>query len=251
MDAGDWISVGSGGVALVAAGIAFWQARTASDSAKHADRQAQAAEEQLSIARQQTQQAERVHREQLALAEQVHREQSEPYVVVDIGPDRPGSPLLVLSIENTGPTMARDLRIRVTPDLVSSHDNLTGRLQRAVARTVPVLPPGRRLVFAFDVYYRRESSGLPMQFDFTVDAAGPAGPVETLTYRVDLEVLQGVLMGESPTKPLEEALGGISRSVDGLTKATARANGGSRRQSDEEMLATLRDLQDGSDGDNM
>ncbi|MFE1288616.1 hypothetical protein [Streptomyces sp. NPDC058751] len=227
-------------MALVAAGITFWQARTASDSARHADRQAQAAEEQLSIARQQTEHAERAHREQLALAERVHREQSEPYVVVDIGPDRQGSPLLVLSIENTGPTMARDVRIRVTPDLASSHDNLTERLQRALARTIPVLPPGRRLVFAFDVYYRREASGLPMQFDFTVDATGPAGPVETLTYRVDLEVLQGVLMGESPSKPLEEALKGISYSVDGLAKATARANGGARRQLDE-----------GSSGSNM
>ncbi|MGW0641207.1 hypothetical protein [Streptomyces badius] len=103
-----------------------------------------------------------------------------------------------------------------------------------------MLPPGRRLTFAFDVYYRRESSGLPMRFDFTVDATGPAGPVETLTYRVDLEVLQGVLIGESPTKPLEEALGGISRSVDGLAKATARANSGSCQRSDE-----------GSDGNSM
>jgi hypothetical protein len=209
MEAENWISLT---VALVALGFSGWQAWTAHTSKN----------------------------EQLALARRIHREQNEPYVVVDIGSDRPGSSLLVLSIENTGPTMARDVRIQVAPDLVSSHDHLTERLQRAVASTIPVLPPGRRLTFAFDVYGRREEKSLPMQFDFTVDAKGPAGPVEPLTYRVDLNMLQGVLIGESPTKPLEEALGSISTAVEGLTRKYERANSEALRAETERRATAFR-----------
>ncbi|MGW6526690.1 hypothetical protein [Streptomyces venezuelae] len=223
MDAGGWIAFGSGIVALLAAGFTFWQARTAADSARQASRQAQAAEDQVRIARDQLQQAERVHREQLALAERVHREQSEPYVVVDIGPAQSGSSLLVLSIHNTGPTMARDVRIQVTPALESTHASLTPRLTTAVSRTIPMLPPNRRLVYAFDTHQRWDTN-LPMRYDFTVDAHGPQGPVEQLTYTVDLGVLAGYLVGERPMQRVEERLDSIGGHLNGLASAYEKAN---------------------------
>jgi hypothetical protein len=247
MDTGDWISVGSGGAALLAAGIAFWQARTAASSARHADRQAQAAEDQVRIAREQTQQAERVHREQLALAERVHREQNEPYVVVDIGPDRPGSSLLVLTIHNTGPTMARDVRIQVTPALESSHATLTPRLASAVSRTIPMLPPNRRLVFAFDGP-QRWSANLPMRYDFTVDAHGPQGAVETLSYTVDLEVLAGHLVGEHPLKRIEGHLGNIDGRLDALADAYEKANSEAIRAHRERVTEEMRRQAEGNTG---
>ncbi|MGW0866465.1 hypothetical protein [Streptomyces sp. NPDC002611] len=128
MDTENWIAVAAGAVAVVAAVISFVQAR-------HAKAQSQAAVEQVRVARQQLEQAERVH-----------REQNEPYVIVDIQPDAPGSSLLVVAIENIGPTMARDVKVTTDPPLASaSGDNLTERLQRGLARTIPMLPPGRRL----------------------------------------------------------------------------------------------------------
>jgi type II secretory pathway pseudopilin PulG len=65
--------------------------------------------------------ARRAGAEQLKLAKRVQRKQNEPYVVVDIGPHETGSRLIVLTIHNSGPTMARDVRVQVTPELVSSH----------------------------------------------------------------------------------------------------------------------------------
>ncbi|MFI9181283.1 hypothetical protein ACIGXG_03605 [Streptomyces goshikiensis] len=53
MDAGDWIGLGSAGVAGVAAGIAIWQARIAKASAAAAKTQAKAAERQVLIMEQQ------------------------------------------------------------------------------------------------------------------------------------------------------------------------------------------------------
>jgi len=223
MHASDWISIGSGVVAVLAAGISFWQAKTAANSAEHAVRQAQAAEDQVRIAREQTQLAERVHREQLALAERVHREQNEPYVVVDIAPDQPGSSLLVLSIHNIGPTVARDVRIQVTPALESSHADMTAHLASAVSRTIPMLPPNRRLVYSFDSH-RRWSASLPMRYDFTVDARGPRGKVESLTYTVDLGVLDEHLLGERPLKRVEEHLGEIDGRLKALADTYEQAN---------------------------
>ncbi|MFJ2477219.1 hypothetical protein ACIOWI_30305 [Streptomyces sp. NPDC087659] len=53
MDAGDWISLGSGAVAGIAAGIAFWQALSAKTSATIARSQMVAAQEQVVAAREQ------------------------------------------------------------------------------------------------------------------------------------------------------------------------------------------------------
>jgi hypothetical protein len=195
MDVADKIALGSGVVAVVAAIISIWQARIAKGAAD----------------------------KQLKLTERIHREQSEPYVVVDIGPDHVGSALFVLSIHNTGPSMARNVRIQVTPELESTHANLTPRLARALARTIPVLPPGRRLVFAFDTNQRFKAE-LPMRFDFTVDADGPEGPVETLTYTVDLEVLAESLIGERPMKQLEKHLKNIEQTLGAVADAYQKAN---------------------------
>ncbi|WP_369274993.1 hypothetical protein AB5J55_38090 [Streptomyces sp. R11] len=141
LKADDWMALGAVAVAVVAAVISIWQAFIARRSGA----------------------------EQLKLARRVQREQNEPYVIVDIAPHDTGSRLPVLSIHNSGPTMARDVRIQVMPELVCAHPNLTERVQRAVSRTIPFLAPGRRLVYPFDTS-RRWESGLPLQFDVTVNA---------------------------------------------------------------------------------
>ncbi len=58
LDAGDWISLSSGAIAGVAAGIAVWQARMAKRSAAAADRQVVAAEQQVAAAQQQAEAAQ-------------------------------------------------------------------------------------------------------------------------------------------------------------------------------------------------
>lgn len=178
MGAGDWIALGTGAVSVGAASIAVWQARTASASASHSEKQARAADEQVRVANEQLQQAERLHSEQLALAERIHREQNEPYVIVDIQPSDPASGTLVVVIENIGPTVARDVRISCGPPLVSGWgDDLTEVLQRALSRTICLLPPGRRLEFFLDNQDRLQNSDLPTAYTFTVESEGPSARV--------------------------------------------------------------------------
>lgn len=233
MDAENWIAVGAGAVAVVAAWISFTQAR-------HAKTQTRAAVEQAAIARQQLEQAEAAH-----------REQNEPYVIVDIQPDAPGSGLLVLLIENIGPTIARDVTIGVDPPLLSAAgDNLAERLQRGLSRTIPMLPPGRRLKYAFDISSRRFASDLPTAYTFTVQAKGPFGDVEPLEYLVDFSSWQETLLGEHPNAKTNAALSDIAGSLNGLAKAYREANASAIRTNSEEAIERLRrELEGGNSGD--
>lgn len=223
MSAENWITMAVGVIAVVAAWISSTQAR-------HAKTQAQATVEQAAFARQQLQQAEKAH-----------REQNEPYVIVDIQPDAPGSGLLVLLIENIGPTIARDVTIAVDPPLVSaSGDNLTERLQRGLSRTIPMLPPGRRLKYAFDVSSRRFASDLPTAYTFTVQAKGPFGDVEPMEYLVDFSSWRETLLGEHPNAKTNTALSDIAGGITGLAKAYREANASAIRTNSEEAIDRLR-----------
>lgn len=231
MNAENWIGAAAGAIAVVAAVISAAQAR-------HARAQARAAVEQADIARQQLEQAQKAH-----------REQNEPYVIVDIQPDSPGSGLLVLLVENIGPTLARDVSITVDPPLVSaSGDRYTERVQRGLARTIPMLPPGRRLKWALDVSSTRFSSDLPTAFTFTVQSKGPFGDIEPLTYLVDIASWQETLLGEHSDAKVEKALGGIASNLDALTRAYRDVNARTIQNGEDE--AELRRLLDEGDSSN-
>ena len=222
MNTENWIAVAAGFVAVVAAWISFAQAR-------HAKTQTQATIEQAAIARQQLEQGEKAH-----------REQNEPYVIVDIQPDGPGSALLVLLIENIGPTVARNVKVTSDPPLVSGvSEKQTERLQRALTRTIPMLPPGRRLKYVFDTN-RRFDSGLPTAYTFTVQAVGPFGDVEPMEYLVDITSWTESLLGERPQAKVEKALGEVAAGLGAFVKAYQTANATSIRNEREEGYQRLR-----------
>lgn len=181
-----------------------------------------------------------VAREQLAFSERVQREASEPYVVVDIQPQEPDAFMFVLTVENIGPTVARSVKVSVTPDLTSTVSDVSEDLRTALARTIPVLPPGRRLDYLFDTA-KRFHSELDMVFEFTVTSTGPAGPVETLRYTIDLNVYSESLMGSRPFDRIEEHLAKLSSRLKTLTDYYATANGeaiASRRQAELDAART-------------
>ncbi|MEW2266098.1 hypothetical protein ACGF5T_30640 [Streptomyces sp. NPDC047853] len=165
-------------------------------------------------------------RAQLALGERVHLEQNEPYVIVDIQPDHYGSMMLV--VENTGPTVARDVRISCDPPLESGwapdpgQPDLTQVLQEVLGQPIPILPPHRRLTFLFDNVDRFQNSSLPRRYTFTVNADGPAGKVETAQYIVDLDAVKWSIIAERPTKKVEDKLTKIEAAILELVPSARR-----------------------------
>lgn len=125
------------------------------------------------------------------LTEKAQREQAEPYVVADIKPRIPGTSLLTFVIENIGPTVAREVQLSIHPPLRSTMGaEREVILNRAMARKIPMLPPGRSLSFVMDVSHKLFASDLPLLYTVNVDAVGPFGKMETLTYVIDLEIMR-------------------------------------------------------------
>ncbi len=133
------------------------------------------------------------------LTEQAQREQVQPYVIADIRERIPGSQLLCFFIENSGPTVARDVQLTVDPPLQSAlGDETAAKLNAAVTRKISVLPPKRQLMYLMDVSHKLFESDLPRIYTVVVNCSGPFGPVETLTYTIDLDALKhGLLNRES------------------------------------------------------
>ncbi|WP_327125453.1 hypothetical protein [Streptomyces sp. NBC_01727] len=135
-------------------------------------------------------------RQQLKLAERIRREASEPYVVADIQPRAGGSGLLVFTVENIGPTVARDVELSVTPPLKGGErTDWDEKIAQVVGRKIPHLPPHRRLEWFFTFGPRfMANPDLPRLYTVTVKSHGPAGPVEPLTYIIDLDVIQAMAL---------------------------------------------------------
>ncbi|MFI1869490.1 hypothetical protein [Streptomyces jumonjinensis] len=103
-------------------------------------------------------------------------------------------------------------------------DDLTQILQRVLARTIPMLPPGRRLEFLLDDQERFNNRELPTAYTFTVESEGPGGTVEPLQYVVDFGTWADSLMKNRPTKRIEDRLGNIEKAAKAFSKNYLRAD---------------------------
>ncbi|MFJ6147898.1 hypothetical protein ACIQH7_30310 [Streptomyces anulatus] len=130
---------------------------------------------------------------QFMLNRRIQREASQPYVVPDIQPRAGGSGILVFTLENVGPTVARNVKIEVDPPLQGGQGNdWDEKLRVALGRELSHLPPGRRLewYFTFGPRFYQLSGDLPRQYTVKVRATGPSGPVEEMPYLIDLDLMQ-------------------------------------------------------------
>jgi hypothetical protein len=211
------------GLGLIASGFAVaysrQQAQAAKQQARSADQQVTAAQEQIQAAREQVDAANRQVEaavRQIEVAERAHREAAEPYVVVDIRPRTPGSMLLVLVIENLGTTLARDVRVSISPPLRSSlGEDDAEAINAVLSRSITQLPPNGVLKYTLDTGFGLFGDPtIPRVYNVTVDANGPYGRVETLTYVIDLNVLRSAVLDR------ESVEWSAKRLADELKKST-------------------------------
>lgn len=167
METADWMTILITAAAAIAAVLA----------ALFAGSQALAAGEQANTAQ-----------SQLKLAQQVHRDQSQPYVFVDIRPDTGGF-LMMLIVENTGQTVARNVQVKFDPPLRSVEFPEVADL-RFLREGIKALPPGRRISWFFDTGPSIFAGDVPKQYHVRVNGEGPFGPLEELEYEIDFSVLE-------------------------------------------------------------
>jgi hypothetical protein len=155
---------------------------------------------------------------QMRETKQARKESLEPLVVAEIVGAENDRDVMVLVIKNVGPSIARNVRIEVSPPPTRSFDtpDATPMHQwRVFTHGIATMPPSHQLVFLWDIGSRRFNiePALPSRFTFTITAVGPFGPTPPLTYDIDLEPMRDAWVGQTSLRTVVDALKEISASV--------------------------------------
>lgn len=152
---------------------------------------------------------------QIREARRTREAQAQPFVVVDIQPGRVWVNLLTLVIQNTGTTLARDVRIAFDPPLTTSltDSKLPGGV--LVSEGITALPPGRRIEMLFDLSHERLEQQLPMRYTVTVDFSDfRRRRMSQLAYVVDLTYLYEMrIIGEKSVHDIAVSLDEIRQEI--------------------------------------
>jgi hypothetical protein len=189
MDGSAWISAASAVVAVVAVIFAGMQARYARSQAE-------------------------VARRQTDLQEKIHQDSSQPYVWVDFRTDDRSGFIFDVVVKNEGPTVATDVVVTFDPPLAA-------RLSASLGGTIRItsMPPGRTVRWRYDsgltVF---EDAEVPKQYQVTVSARGPFGPVQELAYVLDLnDYNRSAVQPAGSLHGISEAIGKLTTAVEGTT----------------------------------
>ncbi|MCP2324932.1 hypothetical protein HDA40_003439 [Hamadaea flava] len=154
------------------------------------------------------------------------RNQKQPYVYVDIRPDEHQPALTVLLVRNQGPTVAKNVRVTLSPPLVSALHNAPENIE---TWEIGAIPPGAHLVRGIGVGNEILDRN-PKPIQITIEADGPRGPVDPSVYGIDIKALEGVLIGHRTLNDVAVALKEIATTFAEVTTKSG-GNGAFRIES--------------------
>lgn len=178
--------------------------------------------------------AAKAAKDQTKIQRQLRIDAAQPYVWADIRENRESGSLLQLEVGNSGPTVATNVRVHVSKPLpTSSADNAdrVRRMEERLASGIKSLAPGRVITWTLGVGHQILAEEGARSYTFTIDAEGPFGPLETLSYTADLDDWRS--MRDQPAGTLHT----VRKSIDSLTE-----------QLEKHTAATLRQLVKNEDG---
>jgi hypothetical protein len=171
--------------------------------------------------------------EQTEMQRQVGRDAVQPYVWADIRLHEQHGQFLMLVLKNEGPTVAKTVTLSFDPPLPQEWRQ--GRSVGPVTPTRPglaefkALPPGRVMQWHLgvhtDIFYT-QSSTTPTRFTVTIEATGPSGPVDTLSYVIDVgEYLSAAItVPGTPLSIAKEIKDGTKRLGEALNAAAKKVS---------------------------
>jgi hypothetical protein len=156
----------------------------------------------------------RAAKEQSEIQRQLRIDAAQPYVWADIRPDEMTGTLINLVVGNSGPTIATNVRVLITPSLPTIEQTREKALaaQRILENGLSSLPPGRQYKWLLGQGFNL-INGTAQEYSITIDFDGPFGSVPSLTYKIDLAELR---------HSLDRPIGSIhllTNAVKDLTKA--------------------------------
>lgn len=177
----------------------------------------------------------RLASEQTKHQRQVQRDAAQPYVWADIRLREQHGQFLMLVLKNEGPSVARSVTMTFDPPLPAEwrHGRPVGpaAVDRPGVYRFKALPPGRVMQWHLGIPTSVLDESGTTQFTVTIDAVGPYGPVEALTYAIEI----GDYRDAAQTVPgtalaVVKALGGFACPSD-LPWSQGRSGSPSQQQS--------------------
>lgn len=206
-------------VALVISAFALpftvWAARAAAKQAKAAHDQTQIQREQVAAAREQTQ-----------LQRKLARDASQPYVWADIQPDMQQGTVMHVVVGNSGPTVARNVRVTFDPPLPAGQQqsDKVEKVQRILATGLRSLAPGRVIRWTLGAGYDLLSTEEPQVRTVCVEGDGPYGPLPVLEMQIDIsEWRQSRDAPDGSLHHVRGAIKDLTKAVDGVGRTMKRA----------------------------
>ncbi|HWC15356.1 MAG TPA: hypothetical protein VG929_12310 [Actinomycetota bacterium] len=177
---------------------------------------------------------------QIHQARRLREEQSRPFVVVDFDAGR--LPVIDLTVQNVGATMARNVRMTFDPPLeraIEKKDRV-GRLANSslIQNGLPTLPPGKEIRTFFDMSFERVSSDLPTKYkvritydDFRGRRLDPDEYVLDLGMYKDLEfiVRKGAHEAAKALEEIHKEMKRWTKGLNGLHVYTSDSRSSDRR----------------------
>ena len=119
---------------------------------------------------------------------QIRKDAQQPYVWVDIRPDDEDGEMLLLIVGNSGPTMARNIRVSFLPPLPTGDAALESAVaQQRLSVGLASLAPGRQLAWALGSSHLVSDNDDWSDHAMTVLADGPFGPLDPLKYTFSIK----------------------------------------------------------------
>jgi hypothetical protein len=207
MDAQTWVAV----IAAVIAAAALYSSLL---STKAAQKAASATKEQADATKEQTE-----------IQRQLRIDAAQPYVWADIRQDSEAGILLNLVVGNSGPTVAKNVRVQIEPPLPTIEQLKESAIaQERLASGISSLPPGRIHTWLLGQGFNLLSENGPQRHTFTVYADGPFGPVPPVSYIVDLADWRGqVARAAGSLNQISNAIEGLARKIEAVGRQATLA----------------------------
>jgi hypothetical protein len=155
-------------------------------------------------------------REQTKQQKQAAKDAAQPMLWVDIrGDDRQGQALALL-LGNSGPSIARNVKVTFDPGPSSTLD--IKPILEILKQGIASLPPGRTMQWALGAAHNTSDWDAHKAYRVRIEAEGPFGAIEPLEYAISVDDLDG-----SHAAPLGN-LHAVAAELHEMTTATKELN---------------------------
>jgi hypothetical protein len=128
-------------------------------------------------------------REQMKQQKQVAKDAAQPMLWVDVRGDDGQGQALVLLLGNSGPSIARNVKVVLDPAPPSTLD--IKPILEILKQGIASVPPGRTMQWALGAAHNSNDWDAHKAYRVRIDAEGPLGPIEPLEYVISVDDVHG------------------------------------------------------------